>query len=333
MKSDSSTSSSEETGFEPGYFADLLRFGRKLFTILAAFAVFEVASYMFTPTAHPLQAPSDEKQRVYEKMLFDDSHYDVFMIGSSMANSAFDPDTFDPIFGKRSFNAGIANRSNTTWQLEMMREIIEHKKPKLIIYAIESFSLRAHAHVPSTQMYRFLTLYQNRETIGKWFNQTLHGNFAKPPAFLPPDDTIWQRDKRFQSFRTQTVHPNGFLDVDAVGNPDFEPVGGRGPFLARAEQSSAFETMMTTARAAGVELIFLQLPEYAGEVQKGHERHEAFRAYMLKNAVAKGFLYLDFNLELEFPRDQIELYYDTIHLNGTGARLFSANLAKILKDR
>lgn len=87
---------------------------------------------------------------------------------------------------------------------------------------------------------------------------------------------------------------------------------------------------MDTARQAGVQVVFVQTPEFGGEIAKSRERQEAFRDYMRENVVAKGFLYLDFNLDLPFPRDDIELYYDTNHLNGRGARLFSEALAKQL---
>ena len=330
MKRNLFTSSSNIAGFEPGYVAELARFARKLCAILAVFALFELAASMFSPVAHPLQAPSDEKQRHYENVLLDDDHYDVFMLGSSMTQSAFDPDVFDPVFGGRSFNAGIAGRSDTTWQLAMLREIIARKKPATVIYAIESWSLGATPHVPNTQMFRFLKLYQNRKGIQRWLKQTLCGRFSKPPAFLPPEDKIWQVDKRFEFFKTQTLHPTGFLDVDALARADFQGVVG--PFKVLTEQARALETMMTLTRAAGIDLVFVQLPEYTGEIERWRERHDDFRAYMREHVVAKGYTYFDFS-DLDFPRDQIDLFYDVNHLNGTGGRQLTAALAKLMKER
>ena len=335
MKPDSSISNSEFPGVDPDNGLPIMRFAAKLSMVVACFAIFEIAAHMFSPVVHPLQEPSNEKQRIYERVLNNgSSHYDLFMIGSSMTQSAFDPDVFDPIFGGRSFNAGIAGRSNTSWQLEMLNEIIARKKPKTVLYAIESWSLSVAPHVPSipsTQMFRFLKLYQNRDQILSWLKEARSGHFSTPPFFVPIDDNMFLMDKRFQIFRTQTVHQSGFLDVDAVGRVDYTSIPG--PFKVLPEQAHAFETMMKTARAAGVELVFVQLPEYIGEIERWRERHAAFRAYMLENAVAKGFIYLDFNLELAFPRDRIEFFYDVNHLNGTGARQFSAVLAKLMKER
>ncbi len=334
MKPDSSTSSSELTDIDPNWVLALTKFVTKLVVVIAFLSIFEMAAYMFSPVVHPLQVPSDNKQRTYEQVVNNKDYYDAFMIGSSMTQSAFDPDIFDPIFGGHSFNAGIAGRSNTTWQLEMFNEITTRNSPKLVIYGIESWSLSAAPHqptLPGTQMFRFLKLYQNRDQILNWLKKLSRGHPTRPPMFIAPDDQIWRQDKRMQFLNGQALHASGFLDVDAVGRPDFEGVAG--PFKVLPEQARALETMMKTARASGIELVFVQLPEYVGEIERWRERHEAFRAYMIENVVAKGFTYLDFNFELAFPRERIELFYDVNHLNGTGARLFSADFAGQMKKR
>lgn len=328
MKVASFTSSSKVLGFDPAYVADLIRFGLKLLAVFAVFGLFELLAHAFTPQVHPLSGPSEEKERVYERMLSGRTPYDVLMTGSSMTQSAFDPDVFDPLFGSRSFNAGIAGRSNTTWQLEMIREIIESKKPKLILYGMESWSLGVDPYVPGTQMFQFLTLFQNREQISRWVKAALRGNFSKPPALVQPRADAWMMDNRFMRYTSQTVHPNGFIGVDAVANADYHAM--LMPFRALNAQAKALDAMMDTARRAGVQLVFVQTPEFSGEIVKSRERQEAFRNYMHENVVSKGFLYLDFNLELPFPREDIDLYYDTNHLNGRGARLFSEALAKQL---
>jgi hypothetical protein len=315
-------------GLDPAYVTDLIRFVTKLIAVFAVFGLFELLAHAFTPNVHPLAGPSEEKQRVYERMLTGGTPYDVLMTGSSMTQCAFDPDVFDPLFGSRSFNAGVAGRSNTSWQLEMIREIIESKKPKLILYGIESWSLAVDPYVPGTQMFQFLTLFQNREQISRWVKAALQGSFSKPPAFVQPLADVAMMDNRFTRYTSQTVHPNGFIDVDAVARPDFH--ANVMPFRALRPQANALEAIMETARQTGVQVVFVQTPEFGGEIVKSRDRQEAFRDYMRENVVAKGFLYLDFNLDLPFPRDDIELYYDTNHLNGRGARLFSEALAKQL---
>lgn len=52
---------------------------------------------------------------------------------------------------------------------------------------------------------------------------------------------------------------------------------------------------------------------------------------MLKYVVPNGFAYYDFNFQIKFPRDQIEFYYDTNHLNGAGARLFSEQFGNLMR--
>jgi hypothetical protein len=329
VKAASSTSNSRLFGFDPAYVADLIRFVTKLIAVFAVFGLFELLAHAFTPNVHPFWGPTEEKQRVYERMLAGGARYDVLMIGSSMTQAAFDPEAFDPLFGSRSFNAGIAGRSNTSLQLEMIREIIESQKPKLVLYGIESWSLAVDPYVPGTQMFQFLALFQNREQISRWVKAALRGSFSKPPAFIKVrgDAWIWA-DNRFLRYTSQTVHPNGFVEVDAVAHPDFHAT--LPPFRALHAQAKALEAIRETARQTGVQVVFVQTPEFGGEIAKSRERQEAFRNFMLENVVAKGSLYLDFNLELPFPRENNELYYDTNHLNGHGARLFSEALAKQL---
>jgi hypothetical protein len=328
VKVNSSISNSKVLGFDSAYVADLIRFVTKLIAVFAVFGLFELLAHAFTPNVHPFWGPTEEKQRLYERMLTDGTPYDVLMTGSSMTQSAFAPVVFDPLFGSRSFNAGIAGRSNTTCQLEMIREIIESKKPKLILYGIEAWSLAVDPCVPGTQMFHFLALFQNREQISRWVKAALRGSVSRPPAFIQVRDDTWMINNRFMRYTSQTLHPNGFIDVDAVARPDFHAT--LPPFRALHAQAKALEAIMETARQTGVQVVFVQTPEFGGEIAKSRERQEAFRNFMLENVVAKGFLYLDFNFELPFPRENNELFYDTNHLNGRGARLFSEALAKQL---
>jgi hypothetical protein len=302
---------------------------RKAALFLAVFAAFEAGATAFRPASHPLLDVSRRKEALYERMLRSNDEYDVFFVGSSLTQNGLDPAIFDAALGSKSFNAGIAGRANVAWTYRMVEEIIQRKRPRLIIYGLESFALSADPKPKSNGMFTSLALFRNRDEIKRWLGELARGTFSLPGSAPPPGVELL--NQILPVVRSQTLHGNGFLAVDGEARRDVNHIPNT--FQVNAGQEKALNDLLALVRREGVELVFVQYPEHHGPADTRSIRYAGFKAYMRTHVVSKGFQYFDFNSDLAFPHADISNFFDPSHLNVRGAALFTRTLAEEMRRR
>ncbi|WP_284315292.1 hypothetical protein [Labrys miyagiensis] len=308
--------------------AGYLRIARKLAVFLIACAMLEAFSYLFVPPLHPLQEVSEKKPAMLQAALDSDAHYDTFFVGSSLTEEGLDPNAFAQVWGGTAFNAGLAGSANVTFASQMIQSIIEKKKPSLIVYGIEHFAFDRGVKEQDTQMFRFLNLYRQRTQIKRWIGRIVRGRFERPPAFWDARAHVADFDKRFSKFDSAVLHDNGWVEVHALASmtgATEDPFPG--PFRKEPVQVMAIDSIKKLSRETGVPVIFVQFPQSNTAIAASKQRFPGFDDFMRSDVSNDGFIYLNFNSTLPFPRGDASLYYDGAHLNSEGAKLFAPLLA------
>jgi hypothetical protein len=334
MMPPSSISSSEATPQAASNRAGYLSLARKSVIFLLAFSVLEALSYLFVPPLHPLQEISRRKPPLLRAVLNGSAQYDTFFVGSSLTEEGLNPDAFAAGWGGTAFNAGLAGTANVTFASDVISEIVEKKKPKLIVYGIEHFAFDRGAKEQDTQMFRFLNLYKQRSQIKRWLSQMLRGRFQKPPAFWDARAHVADFDRRFRRFDGGELHSSGWVEVHAYASRAKSAANPfAGPFQEPPVQVLAIEAIKALSRRTGIPVVFVQYPQSDRAIATSPERYPGFRAFMKSHVSDDGFVFLDFNFAIPFPRTNPDLYYDESHLNSDGAKLFAPLLAAEISKR
>ena len=319
--------------FETLPWAGYLRFARKCAIFAAFFAVLEGLSYLFVPPMHPLEAVTRKKAELFQHVMNDGATTDTVFVGSSITEEGMDVGLFADRWGGAAFNAGLAGTANVSFAADLIREIVAKKHPSLIVYGIENFAFDRGTHNIDTQMFRFLNLYQQRSQIIKWIGKALRGSFVAPPAFWDAQAHAADFDKRFSQFEQAFLHSDGWVEVHATANFAAEAGDPPSAFSAGPVQVQAINEIERLSAETGIPVVFVQFPESVHAAFSTPDRMRDFRQFMSEYVEKVGFVFLDFNMGMSFPRDNPNFYYDWGHLNSEGAKLFAPLLAGEIAGR
>jgi len=256
---------------------------------------------------------------------------DIVISGSSRAAYHYDPRIIEGVTGHSAFNLG-RNGSQTDVQLAVLNAYLEHnRRPLLVIHNLDAFSF-----VPTSEIYDpalyvpYLNdpeLYSSLTAIDPGLKKSryipLYGyvvedmNFSwmlgvrsllgVPPSErsfggFTPQNRTWTDD--FESYRK--MHPDGVsFPVEHSGVDDFTQ-------------------LIRTCEKNHIHLIFVYSPEYSEMQEMTTNRREIFAEFQKLSTTYQVPLW-DFS---SWKYDANRAYfYNSQHLNATGAELFSNDLA------
>jgi hypothetical protein len=273
---------------------------------------------------------------VWRKAMTGQINAQVLICGSSRAREHYDPLIIGPALGKTAFNIG---RDGTLpdLQLAFLRAYLRHnRKPELIIQNLDLTSLSCSSGVYNPGLY---LPYLHEPDIYAAL-RTVKPSIWKArfiPLFGFNDDdmrfTAVQALGGLLGIRPKDDQPFGFLPMERRWNHDFERFAMQ--YAAGATttiEPAAVQVLSNLAElchANGIKLIFVYSPEYCESYRYFRNRGEVFSIYR-QLATKNGIAFFDFS-DTEITRDA-ENFYNSQHLNAHGARLFSNQLAKVLKD-
>src|SRR5262249_5728205 len=148
------------------------------------------------------------------------------------------------------------------------------------------------------------------------------------PAFWDARAHVADFDKRFSKFDGAVLHDNGWVEVHALANMKAateDPFPG--PFRREPVQVMAVDAIKKLSRETGIPVVFVQFPQADMAIATSKQRFPGFDDFMRSDVRDDGFIYLNFNSTLPFPRGNASLYYDGAHLNSEGAKVFAPLLA------
>ena len=262
---------------------------------------------------------------------------DLLIMGSSRAEFHISPKILDSLLVLNSYNLGLS-----AWHFDMQyarfRMYLQHNpKPKYIIHNVDVYGFSKRADVadsPQFLPYIHDTIFQN-VTLGH------KGAFDIYQKNIPLFKYKNQQKIAFEGFFNfvglsnlydTTTKYKGYRGNDYAWNKDFESFKKRFPKGAKykfdKEVIRQFEEYLNFCKKENIKVVLVYAPEYF-EVQPYYKNKTELIKLCQESVKKYDCDFLDYsNNPLCYNRNY---FYNSQHLNKTGAELFSIDLAKKVK--
>lgn len=291
--------------------SEIGKFTRKILMFLGIFwvlstAVYGVVNYMYF---HSYGGNSGAQiNHVIQ------SEYDAYVFGASRAVHHYDTGILSKSLGLRCFNAGDDGK-NATYQLGLLKMLLEKHKPKLIIYEIGDLSTTLNGGTVDLYPYYYrykdvrhllierdpwvtikllFPLYAYNRKVFSVTKSYLHASPPSKTGFRPLKGSMLPAE--VEKYNTQSKQAIELAPIDS-------------------KAKNSFHEFVTTCKRAHIALVFCYSPTYMPHKPAGLQ-------YIKDVAAQAGIsLYLygedgDFNYHPE-------LFKDASHLNTIGAEKFT----------
>jgi hypothetical protein len=260
---------------------------------------------------------------------------DIAIYGASRAWIDIDPDMFSRAFKIPTYNLGIDGQ---TFGLQYFRNSLLLKynhTPKIIIQALDIMTLtRSYNPYNFEQFLPYMLFNNSIRNATKSYDLFNIFDFVIPAIrYMGRRQII---DNAFTSLYTIPVNPkyriNGYRGSDQQWNDDLEKAKAKiGSFKVQLDAGtvSLFEKYLIECKEKNIKVILVYPPEYIDGQRFTENRDKIMK------------LYKSFGLKYHIPfydfsNDSIsyqkKYFYNTEHLNKTGAELFTQKLIKDLQE-
>ena len=251
--------------------------------------------------------------------MFKQSQDDVVIIGSSVAINSFMPSLMMDSMQMSVFNGGC-NAQNIIFFRCMVEGLLQHHRPRGIILVLQPDDLS------DKQLGRI-------ELLNPYYGQgaafldsvLLLQNEGKRSVFLHSNlykyNTVWFRILLQSMLPKEEMANYGFVAKHKPNNlPVFEDNGdlpdNKDLFPLKVQ---CLKDIISHTRAEGVELLVVFPPYFKRLINQGNPySKQMIEAICRENGVPV----IDDN-QMAYFRDKPQLFYDTQHLNGDGARIYT----------
>jgi len=292
---------------------------------------------------------NDGRQKI-ERVLNEEKDYDVYFIGSSHTLYTFDPQYIDSLSGLNTYNLG------TGWQffdtsLLIVEELIKKKQPQAIFIDvftntfIDSPNTNEEAVSNQLKITDHLPFSINKI---KYINNLSNNNLIKTFEYLNP--FIRRRNiiinKPFDNYKEDLSDQKGFAKITGINQndkqiynyKDFDFVNNKKNLYDEKGLKltvSRFEEISRILKICDkkqIELLFISTPDLRVFDENHHIKyHEFFKKLSQKLNIK----YIDLNENFQEIGLEFSDFYDTNHVNETGAKktseYLSKNIPKILR--
>lgn len=261
---------------------------------------------------------------------------EIAIFGSSRAANNFNTKILETSLNKSVYDFGISGQFFELHYLRYLELIKHNQKPKMIILSLETFGLteRNIIHLPEqflpyllfNENYRKYTAnYENRFSFIDYYVPLIR--YAGKPRSLSrsflnilpiPDSKLKYKYQGFAGL------PNEWNDVN--DKKFHKQIYYEVQFSERSVQ--LFEQFIKECQENGIPVVFVYSPEYI-EIQKYETNRDQVIDYFRQTALNNGMFFLDYSKdELSYKKEN---FFDSNHLTGKAADIFTEKLAEDLK--
>ncbi|MEP6684944.1 MAG: hypothetical protein ABJA35_16845 [Parafilimonas sp.] len=300
------------------------RLFKKLFILLILLFVFDRIIGTLLENAYKNAPQGDIKTFAHS---ITDPTEDVFIYGSSRAVHGYDPEIFTDSLGLSCFNSGREN-SNILYHSSMLKEMLKKHTPKVIVLDVSAKELTWRSAENSKAVLASMILpYVRRDT-----------SFQNIARQLFPDELRKAEVSKIYAYNSlalslaigkrkmkHTKNLNGYVPLH--GNkiqgkiPAFTDDNDKTDPLAKQE----FEDFVKSAKANNIRLYVIQSPILVKHFNTSISL-DTIRSILTKYNEP----FWDYAFDTTFYKKQY--FYDNLHLNTTGATLFSEKLVSDIKS-
>jgi len=259
----------------------------------------------------------------------------VVITGSSRALVQYDPRIIEAVTGRTAFNLG-RNGSQTDMQVAFLKAYLAHnRRPEVVVHNLDAFSFVTTREVFDPAQYMpYLddpALYDSSRKINPeiWKSRylPLYGYVVEDMNFT------WVRGIReFLGWSPPQDYFLGFNPRHQSWTDDFENFKAANPHgISFGIEPAGIEDLKDLIRVCqqnGIQLIFVYSPEYTEMQAMTNNRAEIF-AHFHELANRYHVPLWDYS-DWEHDRNR-NIFYNSQHLNATGAAVFSDDVANRLK--
>ncbi len=299
------------------------RLFKKLFILLVLLFVFDRIIGTFLENAYKTAPQGDIKTFTHS---ITNPSEDIFIYGSSRAVHAYDPAIFTDSLGLSCFNCGREN-SNILYHTAILKEMLKKHTPEIVVLDISAKELTWRAAENSKLVLASMILPYVR-------NDTSFKNIAE---HLFPDELRKAEVSKIYAYNSLVLslavgkrkikhdkNLNGYVPLH--GNkiqgklPSFTDENDKTDILT----TQNFEEFVRTLKEKNIRLYVIQSPLL---VQHFKSTISLDTIKSILNRYNEPFW--DYGFDTAFAKKQY--FYDNLHLNTTGATLFSAKLVSDIK--
>jgi len=252
---------------------------------------------------------------------------EIAIYGSSRAWGHFNPRIFEEKLSRSTYNFGMDGHNFTLQKLRHEEYFKHNSHPKTIIYSIGTSTLAKRIDLFNKNQFLPVMLYNSNV----YQHTKSYKGFSESDYFIPLIryssnlefsnllvDTIFQ-EYRYHGFKGKDRHWNSDLDKARKQFPNYQ-------VDLDSSSIAEFETFVEEIQDHGIELILVYSPEYIEGQSLIKNRAEIISliAGMAKHYNLPFYDYSDSAIS-----ENRDLFYNTLHLNSSGANLFTE---KFIKD-
>jgi hypothetical protein len=260
---------------------------------------------------------------------------DVVIYGSSKAWVDINPHVLEDSLGSTVYNLGIDGHNFWLQYLRHLELLKFNTKPDCIVLSVDMLSLEKKKELYNMDQFLPYMLYDKE--IHE-FTSSYQG-FSFYDYYVPMLRYLGKREALVNAFlyslnipRSEPMRTRGYMGMETKWNSDFDNARTLFSHYEMKIDSSTvdlFEKFLSECIRMGIKVIIVYSPEYAGNRDFFRDRPEIISLYQ-SYASEYNLPFLDYS---DIPMcQQREYFYNSTHLNKTGSDLFSAILAKDLKQ-
>lgn len=258
---------------------------------------------------------------------------DIVIYGSSRAWVHIDPLLIESKLGRKAYNLGIDGHNFWLQNLRHQELLKYNQKPDYIIYSIDVFTLAKRKDLYNYD--QFLPYMLGNDNIHD-FTSSYEG-FSYFDYNFPLIRYEGKKNVIRQAFKTSILEDNaklarvkGYRGIEKKWNKDFDKAKQKKVnFSVEIDLASVekFELFLDECEKNSIKVIFVYTPEYIEGQEFVSNRNEIvslFEEIALKHKI----LFLNYS-DTSISK-QKKYFYNALHLNKTGAELFTNKLIKDL---
>jgi hypothetical protein len=273
---------------------------------------------------------------VWNRIVRGDINAQVLVSGSSRAQTHYDPRLMSQQLGLSAFNIGL-NGSQTDMQLARLKTYLRHNHaPRLLIHNMDAFAFQvSHGEVYDPGQYvAYLDEPDLRVALSRVSPELWKSQYLPLYGYAATDLRLgWLLGLREWLFGAKSDHLiDGFAPRTTAWTGDFErfrAANTNGVHVAiKPEGVREVEELLALCKSRGIQVVLVYSPEYR-EMQKMTSNREEILARIDAISRRYGATFIDYSdSPISARRDY---FYNSQHLNATGAEAFTRDLASRLQ--
>jgi len=284
-----------------------------------------------------------EKMTRLSDIIYTKEDFPVWVMGSSHAQFGISPEFLSRALNVPAVNFAYGDGANMGAQYSLLQRLLKQDlpKPEVILLGIDVFALNAEPVYTdrfqsilfrdsslctrirqSSYLHSYIHLYARN--IPAYLQQLEKGNYTLP--YFNKNHTADL--SMFAHYEKYEISPKGWVMGFGRLNKAYIRYS-QVRFNPSKKAIPDLKSFVQLCRKNQIHLVLIHLPEHL-VCHEFSEKYQAFGDWMNKFARQQQIEFWDFNQGEKFPIQTDSLFFDSDHLNKTGAECFSDSLAKKL---